>query len=132
MLHKPVQIYLYDFGLNQQQLLPTDVLYTCKFQQLKINMTEILRISQEASTLWIKNPWRRRLGNWISYPWCLVEAARLEISCRIRGSGTCWCRRTRCRRPVQQEEDDTGEQLSSREERQRDRDLESSGGRTHT
>ena len=54
---------------NSSYFLPTHILYTWK-------------ISQQASTLWIMNPWKRRLGNWISYPWCLVEAAGLEISCR--------------------------------------------------
>ena len=59
------------------------------------------------------NPWKRRLGNCICYPWCLMEAAGLEISCRTMGPWTCWCRRMRCRQPVQ-EKDDTAEQLSSR------------------
>ena len=61
-----------------------------------------------------------------------MEAAGLEISCRTMGPWTCWCRRMRCRQPVQ-EKDDTAEQLSSRgdqgrEEPRRDWDVESSGG----
>lgn len=73
-------------------------------------MIEMLRISQQAATLWIMNPWKRGLGNWISYPWWLVGTAGLKISWRIKGTGTYRCRRTRCWRQVQQEVDDNGDQ----------------------